>query len=212
LPVRRVLDMMRVGRLELGPPVAGASYALALEGSGRLDSYSAGQGEMAVTRLDGGGSYRLDASVDAARVHLVVKAEEPPHGLIAGVAGLPDLGAISIDASLDGPRDAIATRLAVGAGPLEARAQGTLDLVHNAADLTVSAHAPAMTPRPDVSWQAIVLDARVQGPFDRPNVNGQVHLDQLSAGGGGMQSLVADLSGDQGLARLHATAEGLRIP
>ncbi len=68
------------------------------------------------------------------------------------------------------------------AGPLAASAQGTLDLVHNAADLTVAAHAPAMTPRPDVSWQAVALDARVQGAFERPNVNGQLRLDQVDGG------------------------------
>ena len=69
-----------------------------------------------------------------------------------------------------------------------------------------------MTPRPDVSWQAIDLDARVQGTFDRPNVKGQLRLDQLSAGGGGVQRLIADVSGDQGLMRLHAAADGLRVP
>jgi translocation and assembly module TamB len=212
LPVRLVVRTMQIGRLELAPAVVGAPYALALDGSGRLDSYSAGQGQIAVTRLDAGGSYKLDASVDAARVHLVVKAEEPPHGLIAGVAGLPDLGAISIDASLEGPREAVATRLAVNAGQLDAAAHGTLDLVHNAADLTVSAHAPAMTPRPDVSWQAVALDARVQGSFDRPNLDAQVRLDQLSAAGGGVQRLIADVAGDQGLVRLHATADVLRVP
>jgi translocation and assembly module TamB len=212
LPVRVVLHTVQVGRLELASEVIGAPYALALDGSGRLDSYTAGQGMFAVTRLDAAGSYKLDANVDAARVRLVVKADEPPHGLIAGVAGLPDLGAISIDAALDGPRDAVTTRLAVGAGPLEAKAQGTLDLVRNAADLTASAHAPAMTPRPDVSWQAVDLDARVQGRFDRPNVNGQLRLDQLSAGGGGVQRLIADVAGDQGLMRLHAAADGLRVP
>ena len=212
LPVRLVVHHLHVGRLELAPAVVGAPYTLALNGSGRLDSYSAGQGQLAVTRLDAAGSYTLDANVDAAQVNLRLQADEPPHGLIAGVAKLPDLGAISINATLDGPRDAVATHLSVGAGPLEANAQGTLDLVHNAADLTVAAHAPAMTPRPDVSWQAVALDARVQGAFERPNVNGQLRLDQVDAAGGGVQRLTADISGNQGLVHLHATADGLRVP
>ncbi len=102
-------------------------------------------------------------------MHLAIQADEPPHGLIAGAAQLPDLGAISVTASLDGPRDAVATRLAVTAGQLERRCPGHVDLVHNAANLTLDAHAPAMTPRPDVSWQAVALDARVQGPSpDQP--------------------------------------------
>jgi translocation and assembly module TamB len=212
LPVRLVVRRFQVGRLELAPAVVGAPYALALEGAGRLDSYTAGQGQLSMTRLDAPGSYKLDASVDAVRMHVAIQAEEPPHGLIAGVAGLPDLGAISTNAALDGPREAVATRLAIGAGPLDAKAQGTLDLVHGAADLTIAAHAPAMTPRPDVSWQAVALDARVQGPFSRPNVNGRLQLDQVNGGGGGVQRLVADVAGDQGLVRVHATAEGVRVP
>jgi translocation and assembly module TamB len=212
LPVRLVVHQLQVGRLELAPAVVGAPYTLALDGSGRLDSYTAGQGQLAVTRLDTAGSYKLDANVDAAQVKLRLQADEPPHGLIAGLAKLPDLGAISINATLDGPRDAVATHLSVGAGPLAATAQGTVDLVHNAADLTIAAHAPAMTPRPDVSWQAVALDARVQGAFERPNVNGQVRLDQVNAAGGGVQRLTADIAGNQGLVHLHATADGLRVP
>ena len=69
-----------------------------------------------------------------------------------------------------------------------------------------------MTPRPDVSWQAVALDARVQGAFERPNVNGQLRLDQVDAAGGGVQRLTADISGNQGLVHLHATADGLRVP
>jgi translocation and assembly module TamB len=212
LPVKVALHRMQVGRLELGPAVVGAPYALAVDGSARLNSYIAGEGQLSVTRLDAPGHYRLDASVDAARVHLIVQADEPPHGLIASVAGLPDLGAISVDAALDGPRELVATHLTVGAGPLEARAEGTLDLVHDAADLTIAAHAPAMSPRPDVSWQAVALDARVRGPFAKSNVNGRLQLDEVNAGGGGLRRLVAEVAGDQGLVQVHATAEGVRVP
>jgi len=54
-------------------------------------------------------------------------------GLISDAAGLPDVGPIAIDASLDGPRDGVATHVAASAGPLRAQVQGTLDLVHDAA-------------------------------------------------------------------------------
>ncbi|HEX4174016.1 MAG TPA: translocation/assembly module TamB domain-containing protein [Acetobacteraceae bacterium] len=212
LPVKLVLHHLKLDRLELAPAAVGVPAALALEGAGTLDSYTTGQGRLLVTRVDSPGSYRLDASVDDARMHLTVQVDEPPHGLIAAVAQLPDLGGITVNAALDGPRNAVATRLAITAGPLQANAQGSLDLVHNAADLTIAAHAPAMTPRPDVSWQAIALDARVQGPFARPNLNGRLQLDQVSSAGAGVQRLVADVAGDQGLVRVHATAEGVRVP
>ncbi|HEY7579661.1 MAG TPA: translocation/assembly module TamB domain-containing protein, partial [Acetobacteraceae bacterium] len=212
LPVKLVVHRLHLGRLELAPAAVGVPAALALDGSGTLDSYTTGQGKLSVTRLDAPGSYDLDANVGDARVHLAMQVNEPPHGLIAAVAKLPDLGAIAVNAVLDGPLEAVATRLAVTAGQLQANAQGSLDLVHNAADLTIAAHAPSMTPRPDVSWQAIALDARVQGPFARPNLNGRLQLDQVSAAGAGVQRLVADVAGDQGLVRVHATADGVRVP
>jgi translocation and assembly module TamB len=69
-----------------------------------------------------------------------------------------------------------------------------------------------MTPRPDVSWQAIALDARVRGPFDRPNLNGRLQVDQAKSGDARVQRLVADIAGDRGLVRLQATADGVQVP
>ena len=51
---------------------------------------------------------------------------------------------------------------------MHATVGGTLDLEHEAADLMVSAGAPAMQPRPDVGWQAVAIDAHVRGPFAQP--------------------------------------------
>jgi translocation and assembly module TamB len=212
LPVRIVLHTLRVGRFELAPSLTGHAMAVALDGSGALASYSAGQGELTVRDLGAPGTYHLDAQVDASRLHLTLTANEPPHGLIASVAGLPDLGGIAIDARLDGPRDAVATNVTVTAGPLSAKAQGSLDLVHSAADVTVAAQAPAMQPRPDLSWHSVVLNARAHGPFTRPDVSGQVTIDQLDAAGSGVQRLVADVSGNQGLVHVEATVDGLRLP
>lgn len=212
LPVRVIVHAFRVGRLELAPAVVGHGFAVSLEGSGTLDSATVGQGQVAVQRLGAGGTYRLDAALDPARLHVVVAANEPPNGLIAAVAGLPELGAITIEATLDGPREAVATHLAVGAGPLRAQAQGTLDLVHSAANLTLSAQAPAMRPRPDIGWQSVALDAAVHGPFDRPEVAGHVRIEGIEGPGGGVRSLAAEVSGNQGLVHLHATADGLHLP
>ena len=108
--------------------------------------------------------------------------DEPAHGLLAGLAGLPDLGDIDLDATLDGPRHAVATRVALAAGTLHATVGGTLDLEQDAADLTVSAGAPAMQPRPDIGWQAVTLDAHVRGPFLRPDATGRLRIDALAGG------------------------------
>ena len=120
---------MHVGRLELAPKVMGAPYALALDGAAGRTSYTAGKGQWPSP----GWTRREATSWMPTWIppeFTGIQADEPPHGMIAGVAKLPDLGAIAIKASLEGPREAVATRLAVSAGQLDASAQGTVDLVH----------------------------------------------------------------------------------
>jgi translocation and assembly module TamB len=212
LPVQLLVRRFELGRLDLAAAVAGLPCALSLEGTGRLDSPSTGQVTLTIARLDTAGHYQLTASVDAARLHVRAELEEPPHGLIAGVAGLPELGAISIDATLDGPRDAVKTELAARAGPLEAKLRGGLNLTDGRADLTIAVHTPAMAPRPELSWQAVALDARVQGAFTAPDLNGHLQLDGLKAGNAGIERLTAEIRGDQGQMVVHAAAGGLEMP
>ena len=98
------------------------------------------------------------------------------------------------------------------AGPLHAEARGTLDLVGSAADLDVTANAPAMAPRPDLSWHAVLLRARVRGPFTRPEASGTLTVEGLAAAGATLPRLAAEIEGDAGRVGLRATAEGLRLP
>jgi translocation and assembly module TamB len=212
LPVRVALHELQIGRLQIGAAVAGHSFVLAASGSAALDSMTDGQGKLTVHRLDGGGEYSLDGSVSAQQLRATIKLAEPAQGLISGLAGLPELGPVAIDATLDGPRDAVAASLAASAGPLRAHVAGTLDLVHDAADLTVAATAPQMTPRPDISWQDVSVDAHMRGPFTGPELTGQVRIDALKAVGAGVGRLTADLSGNMGTATLHATVDGLTLP
>jgi translocation and assembly module TamB len=212
LPVRVALHELRIDRLQIGAAVAGRPFLLSAAGAGALDSMTQGHGSLTLHRLDGGGEYNLAGSIDAQHLQATIKANEPAHGLISGLAGLPDLGPVAIDATLSGPRDAVVSNLTASAGPLHAQANGTLDLVHNAADLSVTATAPAMTPRPDIAWQDVNAQAHMQGPFTRPHISGQLRIDALKAVGAGMTHLTADLSGDAGTATLHATVEGLTLP
>ena len=71
-------------------------------------------GSLNVRQLDGAGSYAVTGIADATRLQATLHVSEPAHGLLASLAGLPDLGAVAIDASLDGPRDAVVTRTHAG--------------------------------------------------------------------------------------------------
>ena len=212
LPVKVVLRQFEVGRLTIGAPVAGKQYVVAVQGAADLQSMSAGSGRLTVQQIGGSGRYSLRGNIGPQRLQAAITAREQAHGLISGAAGLPDVGPIAIDASLDGPRDGVATHVAASAGPLRAQVQGTLDLVHDAADLTVAAAAPAMTPRPDISWQDVNIAAHVQGTFTRPELSGHVQIDALKAVGAGIAHLTADLSGNQGVAHLQAALDDLTLP
>jgi translocation and assembly module TamB len=212
LPVKIVLHEMHIDRLQIAAAVAGRDYMLSAAGAGILNSYTAGRGNLTVRQRDGQGQYSLAGSIDPQHLHATIKAAEPAHGLLSGLANLPELGPVAIDATLDGPRNAVAASLNATAGPLQAKAKGTLDLVRDAADLTVQATAPAMTPRPDIAWQDVSLDARMQGPFTRPELSGHVRIDALKAAGAGVTRITADLAGNAGTAHLHAALDGLTLP
>ena len=130
LPMPVVLRELRVARLDVGPALAGTAAAVALDGSGELTSPTDFSGSLNVRQIDGAGSYAVTGTADATRLQATLHVSEPAHGLLASLAGLPDLGAVAIDASLDGPRDAVVTRTTLAAGPMHATVGGTLDLQH----------------------------------------------------------------------------------
>jgi translocation and assembly module TamB len=212
LPVRVELGSLVIDRLQVAPAVAGHAVVLAATGSGTLDTLTTGHVQLAIHRLDGGGQYDVDGTLDSQRLHATIKLAEPADGLLSGIAGLPALGAIDASAALDGPLSTVAIHLSISAGPLRASAEGSLDLLHDAADLTVAANAPAMAPRPDISWQDVSLNAHVQGPFTRPDASGQVRIDALHAVGAGVTQLSATLNGNAGEVHVQAALAGLALP
>ncbi|HVY13750.1 MAG TPA: translocation/assembly module TamB domain-containing protein [Rhodopila sp.] len=212
LPVRIDLAKLEVDKATIEAPVVGTRAELALNGSGQLRTLTEGTVHLDVKRLDQPGTYRADADVTSAGVTASVTAQEPPKGLIATIGQLPDLGAVSIRADVKGPMDALGTKVAISAGPLTADASGTVDTVHQAANLTLHAQAPAMQPAPDIGWQRVLVDAHVQGPFTRPDATGTIRLDALSAPGTTIGALTADVKGNQGHVELHATINDLHVP
>ena len=130
----------------------------------------------------------------------------------AAAASLPALGALSMHATVDGPRAAERVDASLAAGKLHADARGTVDLVGHSAALDVTANAPAMAPRPDVSWQSVALRAHVHGPFTRPDVAAHAVLAGLHGGGAAIASLTVDAGGDSGAVDVHAVLAGLVLP
>jgi translocation and assembly module TamB len=203
---------VRFARVDLEAAVMGTPAALALDGSGALASSSDFSGTINVRQIDGLGSYSVSGAADARQLRATLHVQEPTGGWLARLAGLPDLGPLAIDAKLGGPRNAVAAQLSVTAGELHAKAEGSVDLDHEAVDLTVSAGAPAMQPRPDVGWQDVSLEAHVSGPFARPDASAHLLIDRLAAEGASIRRTAADITGNAGSVRLTGELAGLRLP
>jgi translocation and assembly module TamB len=206
------VDALHVGRLDIAAAVTGTAASLALDGSAAVTASKEGHVALFARGIGAPGNYRLEARLGAADLDLRLAGQEPAHGLVSAIAGLPDLGPLSIDAVFAGPLSAVAGKLQSAVGMARLSAHGTLDLEHQAADLVATANAPAMTPRPGLSWQSIAFDARIRGPFARPAVSARLDVAALRAAGVSASDIAAKLEGDAGAVRLQAALAGIRTP
>ncbi len=145
-------------------------------------------------------------------MHAALHLDEPAGGLIGSLATLPAIGAIAADATLNGKLSAIATDVTLNAGQLRARVTGQVDATGRAANLEVSADAPAMAPSADLSWRSIALKGHVDGPFDKPEASATLVAEGLSLGQAGIARITADIQGNAGRLTLSGALDGIRLP
>lgn len=212
LPLGIDVTAFGIERLDLAAPVAGAPAALRVSGSLKLASFDQGSVALDAERLDAPGSYKLSGGVNPKGLAARIDVTEPGHGLVAGLAGLPDLGPFAVAASLDGPRSAEAAKFSLSAGPLAAQGSGTINFTGQTLDLDVGAAAPQMAPRPGLGWRSATLDAHLHGDFASPSVKGHLDIEELSAAGGAIDRLAADIEGANGGIGMTASLTGLRLP
>lgn len=211
-PVRIAINDFHIDRLDLAAPIAGTAASVSVKGNLHLQSLTQGAFALDVERLDGAGRYQMSGTIAPNAMTGRIDVSEPMHGPLAGLIGLPDLGPLSIAASLNGPRRAEQMRLSLSAGPLTADARGTIDLVSKTLDVALTSAAPAMAPRPDLRWQSLHLDSHVQGSFVSPVASGHFAIEALKAGEIGVGQFDADLDGHNGTINLTASVAGLRVP
>jgi translocation and assembly module TamB len=211
---RTDLQQLSIGTLELGPQLAGSRATLAVQGTAHLISLENAAARIAVRRTDGaGGDYELTVRFDPFDLEGSLKLEEPAGGALENLLQYPGLGAVAVVATLHGPRGGARLQLDARAGQLRADAQGTVDLTHEAADLAYRLNAPAMTPRPGLSWQDIALDGEWHGPVTAPRAAARLKVAGLEIpGGASLATLNANLAAERGVLALHAALEGLVLP
>ena len=212
LPVEVTVEHLAVPQATLGAPLLGAPAIASLEGRLDLPTLLTGTAALHITRTDAPGAYNLTAAITADTIDAHLAATEPDGGLAATAAKLPALGPLALRADITGPRNALATTLALNAGPLTAAAAGTIDLPGSRLALDIHAHAPAMQPAPGIAWQSVALDTHVAGPFTTPDATGHLQITGLAAEGAGAKTITADLAGNAGQATIHAAVDALTIP
>ncbi|MGR9107720.1 MAG: translocation/assembly module TamB domain-containing protein [Gammaproteobacteria bacterium] len=213
LPVRIVLDSLRVDRLDLAEPVAGTAAALSIEGNAALETLTRGEVDLSVGEIDGEGRYVLRGLIDYSGVNADLSAQEASGGLLGTLAGLPpDISALNLHAAATGPLSKLQTTVALDAGPVNADIHGTLDLNGQAGDLSITAKTPRLALRPDLFWQSVALDGRVSGPFGRPTAKASLQITGLGALDTRVANLHATIDGDAGNLNFSAALEGIEIP
>jgi len=202
-----------LARVELGAPLVGSAVALSAQGNLRLRSLEDADSAILIRRLDGDGEYELDLRLDPTRMDAGLTVREPAGGPLENLLELPGLGALAATVTVHGPRNAEAVELALRAGDLQAKIDGTINLTQGSADLDYSLTAPAMAPRMDLAWSAVTLRGDWHGALTAPKAAGRLRIDGLQvAGSTRVATLTADLAAAAGKLDVVAAAQGLEVP
>jgi len=214
LPVQIAVAHLRVDRVELAPGLTALPAVLALGATGQVEIRTLEDAtvRLAAEGLSAPGTLDLEGTMAPARLDAKVTYREPAGGLVAGVAGLPGLGAVTLEASAEGPWAALAVKLRVAAGALRADATATLDVPGERFRLELDGQAPEMALAEGVGWRSVAARLRAEGPFTAPKLDGTVRVEALAAGGATVGLLTVRAEGDAGRVGLEARAEAVRLP
>ena len=196
-------------RLTLAPAVAGTEAALKVDGSLTWVSSDNADINLMADRIGSGGAYDLSADLTPAAIYAHVAVKEAPDGLVAHAAGLPDIGPIDLTASVAGPRSDLGDTACPDRGKLRASEHGQVDLDRRTLTAALDATAPALTLRPDLSFQSAALNATVSGGFTDPDLTGSLQVDGLAASGATVQRVAVDATGNKGRVQARAQLDGV---
>ncbi len=203
---------LAVARVDFSPTLVGHAIAISLKGRGHFVSSNDASWALSAMRLGGDGYLATAGSIDKRAMNATLMLREADDSLAARLAGLPNLGALSIDATIDGARANERLNLDAHAGELDVTAGGAIDLVRRTAALSIGANSDAMAPRPDLSWKSLVFNGHLSGAFSRPDVDGTLTIAEVRGGGGFAQAIKAGVKGEGGALNIDAHALGLVIP
>jgi translocation and assembly module TamB len=203
---------LQVARLETDAAVSRTPASVQLRGSLRYASLEEWTADLTADRLDASGTYRVRASLDDGTFTGAADIMEPPAGLLAGLLGLNDIGAIELHAMGSGPREANAVRATLSAGPMRASAGGVIDLIARTGEIDFMAEAPEMALGPDLAWQSLSIEGQLRGALDTPAVNADLDARNLRVRRMAVLGMTANVSDRTGTLDLSASLSGFRLP
>ena len=211
-PLAINLRRFQVEHLALEATLAGSAANLAIDGRLRRAASNRGEIDLRIRQLDGEGAYSLQGKFADDALQAQMSLHEAAQGPLVRLAGLRNQDGLNLKASLQGPLSAVRSHAELKLDGLQALFDGVFDFVQIGADFAVTATAPAMQLRPDLAWQALALNAQVNGPLRSLNVNGRMHLDGLTVAQAAIGSLVIQLKGTDGRIDLDGELADLRLP
>jgi len=203
---------LELPRVEIGAPVIGHAAGLSARGAVHYGSRHDLSADLLVVRLGNADRYRILGGITADIARGNASISEGADGILGKLAGLPGLGPVNLSAEAAGDADANQVRFILTAGALNASGQGTISLASQRADLDMRMAAPKMTLRPDIAWQALGGEAHLHGGFTAPAISAHLVLTDGMLGGQSARSIVLDVEGDRGTARLTGQIDGIALP
>jgi translocation and assembly module TamB len=206
------VDRLDVQRLELGAPLTGDPVAVKIQASARLYSLQQLWAQLSAQRLDSVPSvYQAAVQIDAEQLNVQLDVQEDAGGPLTHLAQVPQLGALDVHLHLEGPREAVQTKLDLHAGVLVASVKGSVNLKAGAADLAVNLDSPAIAPMFGVSWQRLALHGAWHGTLSAPTTTGRLEATAISAPDVHARSVTADLRGESDKLLLDARVDGFKL-
>ncbi|MUG04729.1 hypothetical protein GM556_04100 [Bombella sp. ESL0378] len=207
------LDKLAIPRLTLGPSVMGQAVSMQLSGDMQIKDVSAFskpisfadappmQLHLFMKRLDNPAYLRLHFRMDRHQMMSNVHYDESVNGFAAMPGTVGVLDPLSIDVTAEGPYEALKTNLAIQAAmihqatPLLVILRGELNLIQYTHDLHFSLNAPAMTLRPGLGWESLMMEAELHGPLRAPYGTVKLEGAGLLAAGAGIGHMSVQFEG-----------------
>jgi translocation and assembly module TamB len=206
------IDRLALARIELAAPVIGHPVRLSASGGLHYVSSDRMEANLLVSRDGNNDSYRIQGGIADGAAHGMASIREGADGILGRLAALPGLGPVNLSARAGGNRTANDVSLNLSAGPLKADGHGTVRLAAHEADLDFALSAPAMKPRPDISWQSLSGTAQFHGRFDAPTLGAHLLLRDGAVADLKARQVMLVLTGNSGSAQLEGTAEAVTLP